>query len=334
MTKPSISFFCCIESGPLETNVIRMVESLRRWGGQYKDAPVLAITPRPGGALLEATRLRLMELGVTHQVLHLPGKYTWFRFMNKAKAFKIAHNLLKTEILVWLDSDTLIVDEPKLLDLPEGIDFAACATAKGIAVSDQDASNEPYWESICKGTGVQWGNFPWVDTWEDKKRIRCYWNSGVVAFRRTSGLGEHYFTLCERILSSGIQEKDSGIFYTDQVALALAMMDLGLKFNELPLTYNFTMRPDAPCPELLPEASVIHYRGSMWPPSWDQFLGQLKLAKPEVYEWLEKKEPLSNPSTFFNRGMTWLNKINESFQTKAFLRAAKKRELKSNCDRT
>ena len=56
MTKISdITFVCCVESGSLESQTIRMVESLRRYGGKFANAPVIAVTPRFGAPLSKAT---------------------------------------------------------------------------------------------------------------------------------------------------------------------------------------------------------------------------------------------------------------------------------------
>ena len=39
----SVGFVCCVESGKLEQEAVRLVESLRRWGGRLSTAPVVAV---------------------------------------------------------------------------------------------------------------------------------------------------------------------------------------------------------------------------------------------------------------------------------------------------
>ena len=39
-----ITFICCVESGFLESQTVLMIESLRRYGGAYKDLPIIAMT--------------------------------------------------------------------------------------------------------------------------------------------------------------------------------------------------------------------------------------------------------------------------------------------------
>src|SRR5205085_1505515 len=64
--QPQISFICCVESGPLEDQTVRMVESLRRWGGRLAEAPVVAVTPRFGPPLARTTRRALDRLSARH----------------------------------------------------------------------------------------------------------------------------------------------------------------------------------------------------------------------------------------------------------------------------
>lgn len=46
-----ITFVCCVESGLLENQTVRMIESLRRWGGRLRESPIFAVTPRIGSPL-------------------------------------------------------------------------------------------------------------------------------------------------------------------------------------------------------------------------------------------------------------------------------------------
>ena len=39
------AFLLCVEHGRLESEAILLVESLRKWGGSYADAPVYAFAP-------------------------------------------------------------------------------------------------------------------------------------------------------------------------------------------------------------------------------------------------------------------------------------------------
>jgi hypothetical protein len=61
-----ITFVCCVESGLLENQTVRMIESLRRWGGQLRESPIFAVTPRMGLPLSRQTHRDFERLGVEY----------------------------------------------------------------------------------------------------------------------------------------------------------------------------------------------------------------------------------------------------------------------------
>jgi hypothetical protein len=64
---PQITFFvCCVESGALEGQTVRMVESLRRWGGQFANAPLVAVSPRLSSPLSRETHRAFERLQVEY----------------------------------------------------------------------------------------------------------------------------------------------------------------------------------------------------------------------------------------------------------------------------
>ena len=105
---PSISFVLCVESGELEALTVRAVESLRRSGGRLSDAPVLAVTPRRGPRLSRWTHTRFGELGVEHVRVSDRRDYSWYHYLNKPVALRAAEGMVDTELVAFLDSDTLV----------------------------------------------------------------------------------------------------------------------------------------------------------------------------------------------------------------------------------
>jgi hypothetical protein len=81
----------------------------------------------------------------------------------------------------------------------------------------------------------------------------------------------------------------------------------GLRWQPLPASHNLTMRPAVahPDPDALARARIVHYRGSMWPPRWAEFLARFEEPHPAVHAWLREQGPLRNPARLpwraFNR---------------------------------
>src|SRR5580700_3984300 len=80
------TFVCCVESGGLESQTIRMVRSLRQHGGRVADAPIIAVTPRFGPPLSKNTTQVFNRLNVTHIRRAGNNPHPWFKFLNKPLA--------------------------------------------------------------------------------------------------------------------------------------------------------------------------------------------------------------------------------------------------------
>src|SRR5215207_7670197 len=97
-----ITFVTCVESGPLETQVLRMVESLRRFGGGYADCPVWAVKPRFGPPLAGHTRRELDRLNVDFRRTTRSDPHGWYAYINKTRALILAEAEAATPRAGWL----------------------------------------------------------------------------------------------------------------------------------------------------------------------------------------------------------------------------------------
>jgi hypothetical protein len=296
---PSMTVVTCVESGPLEPMVLRMVESLRQWGGRFRDSPVLAVSPRFGPPLARSTRRAFDSLGVSYRPIRPVNAYSWMDFYNKPLAVDAAETEATTELVAFLDADILIVGEPEQMALAGVEDFAASATNKTVGSAGPGDEHEPYWEAVCAAVGLRPDDLPWVTTCEEGLSIRAYWQGGVFVYRRTCGYGRQYLDACARLIDSRVISHSSRSFFTEQVSLSLAMARSGLRWRALPLSHNYNVlgahlaQAD---PELFRQARVLHYHDAMWPASWPAFLRLCESARPDVHAWLERLGPLANPS--------------------------------------
>ena len=61
---PDVGFVACIESGVLEAQATLLFESIRRYGGRFRNCPVYAVSPRRGYPISIDARKKLADLGV------------------------------------------------------------------------------------------------------------------------------------------------------------------------------------------------------------------------------------------------------------------------------
>jgi hypothetical protein len=300
---PGISFVCCVESGWLEYQTVRLVESLRRFGGRFADAPLFAVTPRFGPPLSRATQNVFRACGVKHIRATASQQYAWFNYFNKPLALVSAEEHIRTESVGFLDSDLLIVKEPEQLELAPGEDLLAFPMPlKEMGTTGPGDPYEEFWRASCKVAGIELEALPWVTTAQTQERVRLYFNSGIFVYRRASGFSKEYLRLCRALLDSavGTDAPNYGLGFKEQVSVAFAAMTLDLKWRALPYSHNYPMFSGTHehwySLELLKDARVVHYHDAMWPPFWGTFLRCMQDAQPEAASWLYSLGPMKNDS--------------------------------------
>jgi hypothetical protein len=301
--KDQITFVCCIESGSLEAQTVRMVQSLRRYGGRYANAPIFAVTPRFGAPLSPTTQQIFHDYRVQHLVVkahHTSVGYRWNHFINKPTAILAVDEICNTEAVAWLDSDLLIVDEPREFHLAAGENFLACTSDRLGGTTGPGDEMEPYWAEVCQVLGLDLEALPWVTTAEEALRIRYYFNSGVFVYRRGYGFAQQYLKNCLKILDARVSSSVCGFFFTDQVAMGLTAAQLGLSWRSLPYSHNYVFSPETHgqwySEERLRSAKIIHYHDSMWMPFWGTFLDCLTETHPRAAVWMATIGPMLNQS--------------------------------------
>jgi hypothetical protein len=320
---PDVTFVCCVEAGPLEAMTVRMIDSLRRWGGRLSRAPVLAVTPRLGPRL----QIETLHFFQDHDVYYLKftgdEKFTWNNFMNKPNALVLAEKVSDSSYLAWLDSDILILGEPEQLLLSGEEAFAACAPDKNVGTSGPHDANDPYWRQLGVALQVEIEALPWIFTESDNQKIRLYFNSGVFVFRRGHDFAREFLLDCRKILQEKISSQNAGIFFTDQVALGLTAFRLQLPYKLLTQNHNYAVGSkslEAFNSETIKDVRILHHHDAMWPPLWPNLLNVLQESHPEIFLWLQSQGPLNNPLTHFGRLQLRLLKTVRSWQLQHFLR--------------
>ena len=301
LLKPQITFVCCVESGSLESQTVRMVTSLRKHGGQFANAPIVAVTPRFGPPLSKQTHRTFDALDVTYIRRTSEFRFSWFKFLNKPLSLVMTEEFIDSEVIGFLDSDLLFVDEPERLQLSPSEDFLGFPVeCKEMATTGPGDPYEPFWEELCRIAAIDIGDLPWVVTAQTNQRVRLYFNGGVFVYRRSSGFAKYYLDLCLRFLESGVTSKAEGYGegIKEMSALGLAVIKLGLRWNALPYSHNYVMMTKTHSSwyeeESLRKAKIVHYHDSMWPSFFSTFQDCLLKTHPEVAQWLTSLGPMRN----------------------------------------
>lgn len=190
MTANKMVFAAYAESTEQLSNIGRLAESLRAFGGRFREAPVWASIPDHFS--LDETEIvdKLHSLGVDIRTCHTPEDARWFYYAGKVYAAGEAEIAAtnKAEILIWMDEDTIVLSEPDDFDLGPGHSFAYRPVMHNRSGSLCDASPDAFWGRIYEKLSLTDEMlFPMV-TPADKQTIRAYFQAGILVVRPERGI--------------------------------------------------------------------------------------------------------------------------------------------------
>ena len=301
-----VTFTCCVEYGSLEEGTIRFAESLRRFGGPFAEAQIVAVTPRRGAPLRAETLKRFKELGVKYVRAHPPNRYSWMAYVNKYFALREAEKIAKSEFMVWMDSDVIVMRPPHDLVLSEGEDFAACPRDKNIGSTGPEDQMEWYWRKVCGDVGLMVADLPWVETISDKEKIRLYWNAGIFSYRSDTNFLKTWHDCIETVLDKTDSSSLEQLFWTDQVCLGLAAKLQNTPYRHWGDAMNYgiaTHFKDHLSLQGLRDAQLLHYHDSMKPGNWAWLMDWLGQSRPDVADWLSGLGPIESAQPVLNQAI-------------------------------
>lgn len=121
LRESEIEFVICVEGNRLEPQARLLCESLREFGGRYRNAPITALAPRAGLEPRARTIAHLESLGVRYVAAPLNRTGSPYGSINRivTGAWAEAHSL--KPYLVVLDTDTIFVAEPDFKRVDVGV---------------------------------------------------------------------------------------------------------------------------------------------------------------------------------------------------------------------
>jgi hypothetical protein len=299
---PDLTFVCCVEYGRLENQAILMIESLRRNGGAAANAQVIVVVGRRGAELRPSTLRAMEELDCKVIFDYRQNPAPWFNYANKVAAVVIANAVASTSTVCFLDSDIVISSEPSELFLRGDEDFAARCEYLPPAVHDGSMEHVPYWRRLSEILEVNFDDFPWLNCDPGPRRIRMYFNSGVLIWRRNTRFAETYRTAFSKLIQSRLAQHDGNFFTADQVILGPVILSLKLRWRHLSYRDHHMVFPGqivgAEASPAMNESSLIHYSGSLSGAFREKLLLRLKKELPNIHEQIiENERRMSSKST-------------------------------------
>jgi hypothetical protein len=308
LEESEIAFLICVEANRLEPQARLLCESLRTFGGRFRNAPVLAVSPRPHLAPGPEARERLEALGVTCVVEPLNETGSPYGTINRIVAGAWAEASTQHPYLVLLDTDTILVGEPGFVRAGAGV---RPVDVKGAASSGPGDPRDAYWTRMCGLGGIEPSRLPVISTTIDKVPIRSSYNGGFAVVRRDLGIlrktREIFLASLDENLrpspgadfdvfaSTGSVGREASEWWgSSQAALSVAIWSRTSDVHTYDERYNIPLNnltaPGASWP--LPrgfEPVLIHYHHLAEPQYWEQLRQAMERCgcSRKVIGWIE-----------------------------------------------
>ena len=310
LQEDEIAFLICVEANRLEPQARLLCESLRTFGGRYRNAPILAVSPRPHLALGPEARAHLEALGVIYVVEPVNETGSPYGTINRIAAGAWAERTSSRPYLVLLDTDTILVGEPDFVRADVGV---RPVDVKGSTSTGNGDPLDAYWTRLCGFGGIDLSRLPMISTSIDKVRIRASYNGGFTVVRRDLGIlqrtweiflasrEENLRPLAGRELnvlaSTGSVGREASEWWgSSQAALSVAIWSRTSEVHTYDERYNIPLNnltgPDSSWPMRRGFRPILlHYHHLAEP----QYRAQLRQAliragcSPDVQDWIEER---------------------------------------------
>jgi hypothetical protein len=291
--------FCSTLFPGSETDSLLLAESIRHFGGTFANQPIWFLQPQPDQPLSGAVAKRLRALDV--RLLPFPYPKDAPNFFFHKTLTGLAHgealDAAETDCLVWMDSNTVVVNEPKELFLPEGVVLGYRPVQHLLVGSQYNKPLDPFWGEIYKTCNVPPERvFPMRLVVQDVD-ARPYFNAGFMVLRPQSGLVQKWYNTFIDLFQSPAflpfyeQDKRYEVFMHQAVLAGVVLSSFERsQLRELPRGYNYpmdlhnidhtTFRPGS-----MDEVVTFRHEGCFEAKDWREHFP----ASNELIQWIESK---------------------------------------------
>jgi hypothetical protein len=231
-----------------EMDTLLLVESIRHFGGKFSDHPIWLMTADYSRTLDAAVVKRLQTLDTRIIPFNIEKEKLNFFFTRELTALAQAEPLAaaETDCMVWMDANTIMVNEPTEFFLPDGVVMGYRPVQHLLVGSQYDKPLDPFWTEIYKACEVPEASvFPMRLTVQNLD-VRPYFNAGFLLLRPQSGLVQRWYQKFTEIYQTPtfllFYENDGRyeVFMHQAVLAGVVLNSLKRdQLRELPRGYNY-----------------------------------------------------------------------------------------------
>ncbi len=168
-----------------QINCLLLADSIRSCAGALSQNPIWCFVPEYVNQNAVAIRDRLLALNVNLIPFRTDLEDSSFPSACQVRASAFAESLAcdKTDLLAWLDNNSVALQDPKDFLLPDGVNLGFRPVHHTLVGSRYDQPLDPFWTLIYRSCNVpEQRVFPMI-THVDGTTIRPYFNSGLIVAR-------------------------------------------------------------------------------------------------------------------------------------------------------
>jgi len=291
-------FACNAVAGRSERQVMMLVESIRSFGGEYAQSPIWILLPESEVSIVGDIIDRLVSPNLRLVPVDNRLPLGDFPFARKVAAAATAEALAggQTKFLVWMDPDSLILQEPTPLLLPPDVSLGIRPVDHTLIGSIYDQPIEPFWDLVYSRCGVPPSLVYPMTTSIDQIQIRPYFNTGLMVTRPEKGLFQTWALFFDKLrkdpqFEALFQGNTLYRIFFQQAILSGAALSI-LRSNEIleyPAQVNYPLHMhtlvDADRrPSLLNDLITCRYDKFFEQPNWKEVLS----GNGRVMSWLDR----------------------------------------------
>ena len=243
--RPTLEVHVPIAPKPYFLNQLRcLTHSLRRFGGSYRDAPVIATVG--GDEVDEGLAGRMPWLAANGIELRWVPQSEYARIGLHATGATRLKQAFRSDMILLLDADTLIRRPLDSLIDRAWEDRVLSGVIAHVPPFHSGKLDSPDWATLFAACGLvapplAYEHTGWGYMLDEPRNRYCppYFNYGVIAapadvISRIGGLSETYLSRLQEVVAS---------YFDAQIALCMAIVQLGIPVRALPLRYNMANNP-------------------------------------------------------------------------------------------
>jgi hypothetical protein len=230
--KAPIMFATFAETEEQVDHAVIFAESIRQFGGAVKEAPIYLYVGDYSDIDIDQTRERLQFLNVMVQTSTAPNDALWFYYAGKVYAAAVAEKKAEKRgsVLVWMDDDTIVLDEPSELLLRPEISFGYRPVMHNRSGTLYGTKPNVFWSRIYEKLKVDYKNHFAMTTPADNQKIYAYFNAGLLVVRPNKGILQRWLNAFETLykdsaLAKMCRENVEYRIFLHQTALVGAVMN-------------------------------------------------------------------------------------------------------------